>query len=126
MEKKKNRQILLMAIVAVISISISMIYIENGEDEGREYSGERNDLEKEKTELDIKTHKIRGSRPKNSRLKDGVAQIENQEEAILLAKKSLKRLDSELAQASDTKTRETIARKRALIEKAITRLASNN
>ena len=68
--------------------------------------------------------KERGPRPAESRLRDGAKQVDDPAEALAMARKSLVRMEEEIANAKDDVERARLERKRELIERAIARLAA--
>lgn len=66
----------------------------------------------------------RGPRPTETRLRDGARQIEDPAKALEMARESLKRVETELASASDDAERAKLERKRQLVSQTIERLTT--
>ena len=69
--------------------------------------------------------KKRGPRPKSGILPEGVSQVEDTGKAISMAQEALKRVEHEMASATDDKTKAQLERKKQIIEQSILRLSGN-
>ena len=72
-----------------------------------------------KEQTDQEAIKERGPRPTQSRLRDGVKQVETPHQAREVGSNSLNRINKELAQTTNPKRREKLENKKALIEQAL-------
>ncbi len=69
----------------------------------------------------VKAPNKEGSKPTQTRLRDGAKQIDNKQEALAIARESLDRIEKEIAGAKTEQEREAMERKKALIERTIGR-----
>jgi hypothetical protein len=69
--------------------------------------------------------KERGPRPTDSRLRDGAKQVENPNQALVLARESLVRVEKELAEATNGEERARLQKKKDLVTEAIERFEKN-
>jgi len=113
---------LILAILLVGGV-VSIILLNSDEGSGDDNEGNGESVVDEARHKEVINK--RGPRPKSGILPEGVSQVEETGKAISMAQEALKRVEREMASATDDKTKVQLERKKQIIEQSILRLSGS-